>query len=81
MALLRDTSKNGKAVEPQSLPQAPEFYANTIVVNASAFEFELQHLLIDSQKNVKAAVTFGCRRRRPGRSGRHSVSRLSNTKS
>lgn len=78
MALLRDTSKNGKAVEPQSLPQAPEFYANTIVVNASAFEFELQ---IDSQKNVKAAVTFGCRRRRPGRSGRHSVSRLSNTKS
>lgn len=78
MALLRDTSKNGKTVEPQNLPQAPEFYANTIVVNASAFEFELQ---IDSQKNVKAAVTFGCRRRRPGRSGRHSVSRLSNTKS
>lgn len=36
----------------------PEFYANTIIVNVSPFEFELQNLLVDSQRNVKAAVNL-----------------------
>ena len=37
-------------------PSIPEFYANSINVNVSFFELELQAFLIDSSQNVKGAL-------------------------
>jgi len=36
----------------------PEFYTNSILVNISSFELELQSLLVDSQQNIKGAVNI-----------------------
>lgn len=37
-------------------PLTPEFYANSIAINVSPFEVELQNLLVDSAQTLKGAV-------------------------
>lgn len=39
----------------EALP-VPEFYANSIAINVSPFEVELQNLLVDSAQTLKGAV-------------------------
>ena len=36
----------------------PEFYANTVALNVSPFEVELQNMLVDSERNLKGAVNI-----------------------
>ncbi len=40
----------------QDAAPIPEFYANSIAINVSPFEVELQNLLVDSSQNLKGAV-------------------------
>jgi len=43
--------------QSQQIP-VPEFYSNTVMINFSPFELELQNLLVDSQQNVKGAINI-----------------------
>lgn len=53
----KEEGTNGTgATMPDFDSPVPEFYANSIFINVSPFEMELQNLLVDSQQNVKAAV-------------------------
>ena len=62
MALKKKTNPedSGNGTGSPTLPGTdqpiPEFYANSIFINVSPFELELQNLLVDSQQNVKGAV-------------------------
>ena len=62
MALKKKTkseeSSNGAGAPamPATDQPVPEFYANSIFINVSPFELELQNLLVDSQQAVKGAV-------------------------
>lgn len=60
MALKKKTSPtdNGAPSVPESDQPVPEFYANSIFINVSPFELELQNLLVDSQQKVKGAVNI-----------------------
>lgn len=53
-----EESPNGSGAPtlPGTDQPVPEFYANSIFINVSPFELELQNLLVDSQQNVKGAV-------------------------
>ena len=57
----KNTTSNENGIEPPAPPTdqpVPEFYANSIFINISPFELELQNLLVDSQQNVKGAVNI-----------------------
>jgi hypothetical protein len=60
MSIKDNIKKLNFAKQPETgeSPAIPEFYANTIIVNVSPFEFEVQNLLVDSQRNVKGAVNL-----------------------
>lgn len=42
--------------EPPDGQQIPEFYSNTVAINYSPYEFELQHILVDSKGQMKGAI-------------------------
>jgi hypothetical protein len=50
--------QNKQAEAPPAAEAAPipEFYANSIAINVSPFEVELQNLLVDSSQTLKGAV-------------------------
>ncbi len=35
----------------------PEFYTNSVLINVSPFEVELQNMLVDSSQNLKGAIS------------------------
>lgn len=48
--------KNTDIPELPEGQQIPEFYSNTVAINYSPYEFELQHLLVDSKGQMKGAI-------------------------
>lgn len=53
------TRKNPEQPElPENPAPVPEFYANSVAINVSPFEVELQHMLVDSGQNLKGAVNI-----------------------
>jgi hypothetical protein len=56
MALSKNPEKPAESPAPQS--PVPEFYANSVAINVSPFEVEMQHLLVDSAQTVKGAVNI-----------------------
>ncbi len=52
-----ENENEGTPPKPTETGAIPEFYTNTIYINVSPFEMELQNLLMDSQQNVKGGVS------------------------
>ena len=48
-------SDNGNKLEAS---QIPEFYTNSVMINVSPYEVEIQNQLIDSGSNLKGAVNL-----------------------
>ena len=56
MALTRKTPEQPEVPDMQA--PVPEFYSNSVGINVSPFEVELQHMLVDSAQNMKGAVNI-----------------------
>ncbi len=52
------SEKNDNSNELIRDAPVPEFYTNSISINVSPFEFEIQNLLVDSTRRIKGAVNI-----------------------